>query len=51
MPDEKTPLQPDQMLDAELCPDIYDIEPNKTSEKAMLPKRMRYYHGLFTAIF
>ena len=46
MPDEKTPLQPDQMLNAELCPDIYDIEPNKTSEKAMLPKRMRYYHGL-----
>ena len=34
------------IANAELCPDIYDIEPNKTSEKAMLPKRMRYYHGL-----
>ncbi len=45
-PDVKKPLQTDQILDAELCPDIYDIEPNKTSEKAMLPKRMRYYHGL-----
>lgn len=32
--------------DAEIIPDIYDIEPNNTSEKQSLPKRMRYYHGL-----
>lgn len=34
------------LSDAELLPDIYDIEPNKTYEKDTLPKRMRYYHGL-----
>ncbi len=33
-------------IDAQIIPDIYDIEPNKTFEKNTLPKRMRYYHGL-----
>jgi len=33
-------------LDAEILPAVYDIEPNKYYEKATLPKRMRYYHGL-----
>lgn len=32
--------------DAEIIPDIYDIEPNNNYEKATLPQRMRYYHGL-----
>lgn len=35
-----------EMADAEIVPDIYDIEPNKGYEKSTLPKRMRYYHGL-----
>lgn len=34
------------MADAEITPDIYDIEPNNEYEKKTLPKRMRYYHGL-----
>ena len=38
-------LNPD-LADAEIIPDIYDIEPNNTYEKATLPKRIRYYHGL-----
>lgn len=33
-------------IDAQVTPDIYDIEPNKRYEKQTLPKRMRYYHGL-----
>lgn len=33
-------------LDAQIQPDIYDIEPNNSYEKKSLPKRMRYYHGL-----
>lgn len=33
-------------VDAKILPDIYDIEPNNKYEKATLPKRMRYYHGL-----
>ena len=32
--------------DAEVIPDIYDVEPNNTYEKGSLPQRMRYYHGL-----
>lgn len=32
--------------DAEIIPDIYDIEPNNKYEKGSLPKRMRFYHGL-----
>lgn len=35
-----------KMADAEIIPDIYDIEPNNEYEKHSLPKRMRYYHGL-----
>ena len=35
-----------EMVDAEITPNIYDIEPNNTYEKKSLPKRMRYYHGL-----
>lgn len=34
------------IVDAEVIPDIYDIEPNNSYEKSTLPKRMRYYHGL-----
>lgn len=34
------------MIDAEIIPNIYDIEPNNTYERKSLPKRMRYYHGL-----
>lgn len=35
-----------QSIDAQITPDIYDIEPNNSYEKKSLPKRMRYYHGL-----
>ena len=35
-----------ETFDAQVSPDIYDIEPNKRYEKQTLPKRMRYYHGL-----
>ena len=35
-----------EMADAEILPDIYDIEPNNEYERDTLPKRMRYYHGL-----
>ncbi|MBQ8597699.1 MAG: Rpn family recombination-promoting nuclease/putative transposase, partial [Lachnospiraceae bacterium] len=34
------------LSDAEIIPDVYDIEPNNTYEKNTLPKRTRYYHGL-----
>ena len=34
------------LADAEIIPDIYDIEPNNSYEKESLPKRVRYYHGL-----
>lgn len=41
------PLLPNQkILDAQIRPDIYDIEPNNSYEKKSLPKRMRYYHGM-----
>lgn len=33
-------------IDAEVMPDIYDVEPNNSYERESLPKRMRYYHGL-----
>lgn len=39
------------VADAEVIPDIYDIEPNNTYEKESLPKRMRYYHGLIDTQF
>lgn len=35
-----------EILEAEIIPDIYDVEPNNTYEKNTLPKRTRYYHGL-----
>lgn len=34
------------LADVDLIPDVYDIEPNNSYEKAWLPKRIRYYHGL-----
>lgn len=37
--------------DAEVVPDIYDLEPNNTYERESLPKRMRYYHGLIDTQF
>lgn len=36
----------DDLADAEVIRDLYDIEPNNTYEKETLPKRTRYYHGL-----
>ena len=36
-------------IDADIAPDIYDIEPNQTYEIDTLPKRMRYYHALIDA--
>lgn len=33
-------------VDAEVIPDIYDIEPDNTYEKNTLPRRTRYYHGM-----
>lgn len=38
-------------VDAKVRPDIYDIEPDKIHEKDMLPKRMRYYHGMIDTQF
>lgn len=34
------------LADVDLIPDVYDLEPNNSYEKAYLPKRIRYYHGL-----
>ena len=36
-------------LDADILPDIYDIEPNLTYEKDSIPKRMRFYQGVIDA--
>ncbi len=36
----------ENIADAEISHDIYDVEPNNIYEKESLPKRMRYYHGL-----
>ena len=38
-------------IDADVVPDIYDIEPNRTYERETLPKRMRYYHGMIDSQF
>lgn len=43
---DEPPLSGQEFLDAQIMPDIYDIEPNNSYEKKTLPKRMRYYHGL-----
>ena len=45
VPDEPS-LSGESLLDAEVIPAIYDIEPNKRYERDTLPRRMRYYHGL-----
>ena len=45
--EEERQSNQEEELDAEVTSDIYDIEPNKVYEKGkMLPRRMRYYHGL-----
>ncbi len=36
-------------VDADILPDIYDIEPNLTYEKDSIPKRMRFYQGMIDA--
>lgn len=36
-------------LDADILPDIYDIEPNLTYEKDSIPRRMRFYQGMIDA--
>lgn len=36
-------------LNADIIPDIYDVEPNKIYEKETLPRRMRYYHSMIDA--
>lgn len=38
-------------IDAEIIPDIYDIEPDNTYERNILPWRTRYYHGLMDTKF
>ena len=44
---EEERLADGEELEAEVESDIYDIEPNKVYEKGkILPRRMRYYHGL-----
>lgn len=43
---DETSLPGTDTVDAEVTPDIYDLEPNNSYEKSTLPKRMRYYHGL-----
>jgi len=35
-----------EVLDAEVIQDIFDIEPDKVEEKEILPRKIRYYHGL-----
>ncbi len=35
-----------EMADAQVIPNVYDIEPNNSYEKETLPRRTRYYHGL-----
>lgn len=42
----KRKLENLNLIDAEVVPDIYDVEPNNKYEKESLPRRMRYYHGL-----
>lgn len=38
-------------LDAQVCADIYDVEPGRRYEKNTLPRRARYYHGLMDTQF
>ncbi len=37
------------VVDADILPDIYDIEPNLTYEKDSIPRRMRFYQGMIDA--
>ena len=39
----------EESADAEVESDIYDIEPQKTGRKQMLPRRTRYYQGMIDA--
>lgn len=48
---ETSELEGVKLLDAEVASDIYDIEPNNRYERQLLPKRMRYYHGLIDTQF
>lgn len=48
---EECELEEVKLLDAEVASDIYDIEPNNRYERQLLPKRMRYYHGLIDTQF
>lgn len=43
---DKDDLLGTEMIDAEIMPDVYDVEPDNRYEKQTLPERMRYYHGL-----
>lgn len=43
---EPSEIENAQLCDAQISPDIYDVEPNNKYEKKTLPQRMRYYHGL-----
>ncbi len=36
-------------LDADILPDIYDIEPNLTYERDSIPRRLRFYQGMIDA--
>lgn len=36
-------------VDADILPDIYDIEPNLTYERDSIPRRMRFYQGMIDA--
>ncbi|MCI5873181.1 MAG: Rpn family recombination-promoting nuclease/putative transposase [Roseburia sp.] len=48
---EECELEGVKLIDAEVASDIYDIEPNNRYERQLLPKRMRYYHGLIDTQF
>lgn len=39
------------LADVRVISTVYDIEPNNTPEKGILPKRTRYYHGLVDTQF
>lgn len=47
VPDELDP----NLADVQVLPTIYNIEPNNTQEKKVLPQRTRYYHGLVDTRF
>ncbi len=45
-PKEVTAALNSEKLDAEIIQDIFDFEPNKVYEKKIIPRKVRYYHGL-----